>query len=101
MNELLVASPTTRAAILGSVWAAMAMLTTRGTRRTVAPTLEMTRVKMVESIPMTVKRTMGWTSPIVCRMAWAIHAAVPVFSVAIPRGISPARRKMVRQSTDW
>ena len=94
------ARPTTRAAMRGSAWAAMAMLTTRGTSNTVAPTLEITSVNRVDSTPMTESSTMGETVPMMLRTLWAIQAAAPVFSVAIPRGMRPASRKMVRQSTD-
>jgi len=58
-----------------------------------------TKVKKVESTPMTDIRTIGGTVPIASRIELAIHAAVPVFSVARPSGIRPPSRKTVRQST--
>ena len=77
----------------------MAIFTTSGTSSTVAPTFEITSVNPVANMAITVNRTTGETLPIKLRIARAIHAAVPVFSVAMPSGIRPANKKTVRQST--
>ena len=59
MNEFEVAIPTTKAAIRGSDPAAEARFTTSGTKSTVAPTFEMTRVNPVERTAITVRRTIS------------------------------------------
>ena len=90
---------TTNAAIRGSTPVEAAMLIASGTSKTVAPTLDTTRVNTEVSIPMSVNNKIGEIFPTKSRSQIAINSAVPEVWVAMPSGISPASKNTVRQST--
>ena len=64
-------------AAAGSAPACRAMLTANGTSNTVAPTLDITKVKKVASIAITACNTQWGTSPSSSKVCSAIQAAVP------------------------
>ena len=91
---------TSRAAMRGSAphWTARFMA--KGIMSTVAPILEVTRVKNEVSPPKRTSRVKGVRmGAIQAARLSARKAAAPVFSKAAPRGMSPAKRKTVIQST--
>jgi len=85
MKVLEQATATIRAAIRGSTPALAAMFIANGIIKTVAPTLETTRVKNDVSTAMTVIRIKGETDPRPPVIVSARSLAAPVFSKAIPQ----------------
>ena len=100
-KELEVARATVRANTAGLAPAPIAMFTARGTSSTVAPTLDITRVKKVARTAMASCSTHVGTPPSRDRVCSAIQAAVPLVSTASPKGIRLARRKTDFQLTAW
>ena len=100
INAFEVESATISAYIAGLAPVANAMLTEIGTRMVVAPTFDITRLKIVAITASATWMVSSGTSPRMTMISWAIQAAVPVRSIACPSGIRLASRKTVFQLTD-
>ena len=93
------AKATVKANIAGSAPTPKAILIANGTNKTVAPTLDITNVKMVamiaknNCIPHTGKPSITYNATA------AKYAAAPDCSMAIPRGIKQASKNTVCQDT--